>query len=229
MITGDKPFIIGEISGNHGGDLVKACTLIGVAAEVGCDAAKFQLYRPEDMDDPDNNEIYEKYQVPVDWLPHLFRTGAKYKIPVFASVFAPWAVEELEKHNCPAYKLASPESTRLPTLRYLELVLAIRKTGKPLIASSGSKDIAFVRALEPDYLLYCVAGYPAKIEPAHLLALAHTDGLSDHSSDVLTPAAALHGGARIIEKHFKLDDDCIDAAFSLNPTQMKLLCDLAHQ
>ena len=32
-------------------------------------------------------------------------------------------------------------------------------------------------------------------------------------------------GAVMIEKHFKLDDNCVDAAYSLNPEQFRAMCD----
>src|SRR5512139_1977306 len=106
MEIGSRPFIISEISGNHNGDLDTALALISAASNAGCDAVKIQLYRPEDLHDPDNNAIYEKYQVPVEWLPRLFGMAEHCEIRLFSSVFAPWAIEELEKFNPFAYKLA---------------------------------------------------------------------------------------------------------------------------
>src|SRR5512139_4208354 len=109
MEIGSRPFIISEISGNHNGDLATALALISAASDAGCDAVKIQLYKPEDLHDPDNNAIYEKYQIPTDWLPQLFGMAEDCGIQLFSSVFAPWAVEALEHNNCPAYKIASPE------------------------------------------------------------------------------------------------------------------------
>lgn len=223
--------IFAEISGNHGGDLSKAQELIAAAAWAGCDAVKFQLYKPEDMHDPENNHIYEQYQVPTDWLPELFASAGETKL--FASVFAPWAVEALEPFNPWAYKLASPESTRLPA--YSDLIDAIKATGKRLIASSGRNDMSMVHSFSPDVLLYCVAGYPATVTDddieyfrTNALVQQQHRGFSDHSSDIKTPLAMIAAGAGYIEKHFKIDENCIDAAFSLNPQQMKLLCGIAH-
>ncbi len=225
--------ILAEISGNHNGDLAKAKELIRSAAKAGCDAVKFQLYKPEDLCDPANNHIYEKYQVPVDWLQDLFATAAHVEIKLFASIFAPWAVEALEPFKPFAYKIASPESTRLPA--YSDLIDAIKATGKRLIASSGRNDMNMVHALCPDVLLYCVAGYPATVTDDDIeyfrtnapLQRTHR-GFSDHSNDLKTPLAMIAAGAAYIEKHFKIEENCIDAAFSFNPEQMKLLCGIAH-
>jgi sialic acid synthase SpsE len=80
-------------------------------------------------------------------------------------------------------------------------------------------------------LLYCVAGYPAQITDSDIEYLRDypAEGFSDHSNDIKTPLAMIGAGARVIEKHFKLDNNCVDAAFSLDPVQMKLLCDIAHR
>jgi pseudaminic acid synthase len=221
--------IIAEISGNHGGDLNKAFDLIRAAARCGCDAVKFQLYKPQDLNDPANNEDYEKYHVPEAWLENMFYEAELAGVPLFASVFAPWAVEALEAFGAFAYKIASPESTRLPEQTYRELAAAIRRTDAELFVSTGFPDLGTMASLNPDVLFYCQSGYPAKITDAHLQLMRRLrGGFSDHSAGVEWPLAMIAAGATHIEKHFKLDNDCVDWRFSLDPEQMKLLCDLAH-
>jgi len=237
MKIGSKPFIIAEMSGNHGGDLVKAKELIVAAAQCGCDAVKIQTYKPEDLCDPENNEIYEKSKIPLSWYPALFATAKENNIPLFSSVFAPWAIEFLVRFDCPAYKIASPESTRLSEETYFQLAATISKTKKPFFASTGWDDNEFIASLFPDVLFFCVAGYPAKITDTDKLRLLELrrqrepkkTGFSDHSAGIKESLAMLRMGADLIEKHFKLDDDCIDAAFSLNPSQMETLCRIAHR
>jgi sialic acid synthase SpsE len=231
MEIGPKPFIIAEMSGNHGGSLLKARQLIEAAADCGCDAVKIQTYEPDDLCDPANNAIYEECKIPSNWFPHLFQCATEFSIPLFSSVFAPWAIEFLKQFNCPAYKLASPESTQLAPHIYYELREAIRAAKKPFIASTGRRDREFIYSLSPDWLLYCVAGYPAQITDSDIEYLRDypAEGFSDHSNDIKTPLAMIGAGARVIEKHFKLDNNCVDAAFSLDPVQMKLLCDIAHR
>jgi len=232
--SGKIPFIIAEMSGNHGGSLDKAKQLIRAAHEAGCDAVKFQLYRPDDMDDPANDEIYRECMVPQEWLEPMFLLAHWVGIPLFASVFAEWPIAMLREWRAPAIKLASPESTRLDEFTYRHLGRAINEAGVTLIASSGRKDMEAVHALNPDVLMYCVAGYPANVTDDDLqyfttLSKQRTHrGFSDHSNDIKTPLAMIAAGATVIEKHFKLDDNCIDATFSLNPQQMKMLCDIAH-
>ena len=235
MDIGSKPFIIAELSGNFAGDLAKGKEMIRVAARCGCDAVKIQTYEPADMDDPANNHIYEKYSLPRAWYPELFETAKENNIPHFSSVFASWAIEFLDQFDCPAYKIASPESTRLSYSSYTHLTRIIRNYGKTFIASSGRRDMGAINALCPDVLMYCVAGYSAQITDAdieyftRLPTIGTHRGFSDHSNDIKTPLAMIAAGATIIEKHFKLDDDCIDAAFSFNPKQMETLCRIVHK
>ncbi len=44
---GYPPYIIAEISGNHGGSLIKARELIKAAKRAGADAVKTQCYEPD--------------------------------------------------------------------------------------------------------------------------------------------------------------------------------------
>lgn len=219
-------FVIAEISANHSGNLDKAKELILAAQRCGCDAVKLQTYNPEDMHDAANNHIYEKCANPLDWYSVLFDKAKRLGIPLFSSVFAPWAVQFLEQFDPFAYKLASPESTRLPD--YIPLVAAIYKTDKQFFVSAGQKDMAWAWSLDADVTFYCKKGYPATITDSDLIFMETVgEGFSDHTADVRSSLAMIKAGASYLEKHFKLDDDCIDAAFSLNPSQMQLLCRLA--
>ena len=44
-----KPFLIAEISSNHNVDLHRAKEMIKLAADVGFDAVKFQLFKIEEL------------------------------------------------------------------------------------------------------------------------------------------------------------------------------------
>ena len=52
-----KPFLIAEISSNHNADLDRATDLIKMAANVGFDAVKFQLFK---IDELFSKEILDK-------------------------------------------------------------------------------------------------------------------------------------------------------------------------
>ncbi len=218
--------IIAELSSNHCGDLAKAKELITAAARVGCDMVKIQTYRPEDM--PNDGGDYEKHKTPLDWYAVLFDTARRFGIPLFSSVFAPWAVNFLDQFDCPVYKIASPESTRLSETMYLRLAEVIhgRKAAK-LWASSGITDFdAMVDLVDPEIMFFCKKGYPAAdLEDEELeFIYENANGFSDHTKGRRSAVAAIGARVQYLEKHFKLDDDCPDAAFSLNPDEMCRLC-----
>lgn len=216
--------IIADISGNHGGSLDKAMDLIRAAADCGCDYAKFQYYDPELMPDQENRALYDNLRVPRDWLVQLFGTATKAHIPFFASVFDIDGVLELEDWNVPFFKIASPESTRLNN--YKEIIGQIRRRTPIIFSVSGTDYAPFGQWMgKKDIVLYCPEGHPA---PPRNFPYGF-DGLSDHCADLTNSRLALEREAKWIERHIKLDDDCIDAAFSSNPKEMAELCRLAHE
>ncbi len=225
--------IVAEISGNHGGSLEKAERLIHAAAIAGCDHAKFQYYKAEDMPDRDEHgEMYEKLAVPLWWLPCLFRAAKRAGIGLFASVFSVRAAREILEYDVPYVKLASPESTQLDWGTY-EAIASLCKFPHRLVASTGRADWKRMSGLT-HRVLYCPPGHPPKfdVDLGDLELAFGKWGYSDHTSGIATPLAIIERNPfiRMIEKHFKLegDDDCVDAAFSAEPDTMELLCRLAH-
>lgn len=218
--------IIADISGNHGGDLGKAKDLVRAAADCGCDYAKFQYYFPMEMPDYKGNEAdYDKLAVPSEWLRPLFDTAEAVNIPLFASIFQERAIARLECFHPPFFKLASPESTRLDD--YERLIKRMRRESG-LIISTGIKDLEQMDGLADKYgaiLLYCPPQHPCPPLSHWMIA----DGLSDHCADLTNARRAVEMGTEWIERHIKLDNNCIDAAFSSNPKEMAELCKIAHE
>ncbi len=228
--------IVAEISGNHGGSLEKAKELIFWASWAGCDYAKFQYYRPEDMSDRrvgDNDAMYHRLMVPDEWLPELFDHAHRCNIGLFASVFSARAIRELAKYDISYVKLASPSSTWLPTKVYQEIREAVPAHVDIIGSAAGPQDLETMRRVTPN-ILYCPIGYPPTftIESMNEYAIGTYRGLSDHTSGIGVPASfARIAKTMMIEKHLKLegDKDCEDAHFSAEPLTMKLLCKLAHK
>lgn len=239
------PYIIAEISCNHGGVIERAFELIDAAASAGADAVKFQCFNPYSMtidsDRPDFvikdgpwkgqrlYELYRKTQTPSWWFSRIKERADRAGIHWFASVFDKRGVDLMIELNAPAIKIASFEITDIPLIRYASA------TGKPLIISTGMANSLEIRdalsALKPvpsrtHSILHCVSGYPTPIEQADLRRLNLLDheffdyeiGISDHSVGPYVPIAATALGATIIEKHFKLfwHPETEDAAFSLD-------------
>lgn len=242
--AGGPCYVIAEAGSNHNGDLGLALRLIGVAAEAGADAVKFQLFRADKLypraagsadylrDDEDIYDVIERMELPLEWLPKLSDASAEAGIDFIVSIFDEESADAVDPY-VPAFKLASYELTHHPLLRH------IAAKGKPLVISTGAADLEEVKeAIEVArsegndklVVLQCTAAYPARIEALNVSAVATLRselgipvGLSDHSSDpVIAPVMAVALEASVIEKHFTLDRTLPgpDHRFALEPDEL---------
>jgi len=235
-------FIIAEAGANHDQKLSQAKKLIDVAAEVGVDAVKFQIYTaknlysknlktlPGEKEKPFN--VIKKIEISRDWIPKLSEYAKKRGLIFFASPFDKEAIDSLNPY-VPAFKWASPELIDRPLFEYAA------KKKKPMIISTGFyslveiKDIvswAYKVGNNKLILFHCTGLYPTHPEEVNLKAILTLKkefkipvGLSDHTLDTITPAVAVAMGANIIEKHYTLNRKLkgVDHAFALEPDKLK--------
>jgi|LWDU01.1.fsa_nt_gi N-acetylneuraminate synthase len=250
--TNFPPYIVAEMSANHGGDIKNAYKIIKMAKDSGADAVKMQTYTPEtltlDCDLPDFQlteglwagdslySLYKKACTPWSWHKKLFDYAEEIGITIFSSPFDNAAVDLLESLETPAYKIASFEIIDLPLINY------VAQTGKPIIISTGMASIkeiqdavetALKKGCKELSILHCVSGYPAPAKDYNLATLSDMQqrfnlvtGLSDHTLDNTIAVASISLGASIIEKHVTLDRNGVgpDDSFSLEPKGLKDLC-----
>lgn len=256
-IGGDfPPFVIAELSANHNGRIDVAMQIIEEAKNAGADAVKMQTYRPDTITLENSGEafkikgglwdgrtlydLYEEAHTPWEWHKPLFDHARKVGITIFSSPFDKTAIDLLEDLNAPAYKIASFEAIDHALIRYAA------STGKPMIISTGMADDEEIEeAIDAARsggcrdlaILHCVSGYPAPPEDYNLRTIPDmierfglVTGLSDHTLDNTTAITSIALGAAIIEKHFTLDRNGggPDDSFSLEPAEMKGLCDGAR-
>ena len=248
-----KPFIIAEMSGNHNQSLERAMKIVEAAAEAGVDAVKLQTYTADTMTiDKETGEffisnpkslwqgeslynLYKKAYTPWEWQEKLFSYAEGLGLICFSTPFDDTSVDFLEDIGCPMYKIASFENIDLPLIR------KVAKTGKPMIVSTGMANVSelddMVRTARENgckdlTLLKCTSSYPATPAGTNLRTIPHMKtlfncrvGLSDHTLGIGAAVASIALGATVIEKHFTLsrDDGGVDAAFSLEPQEMKQL------
>lgn len=244
----DRTFIIAELSANHNNDYNLAVKTIEAMAKAGADAVKFQTYKAESLTlDVENDyfmtnpnglwknytpwKLFEEASMPYEWQPKLKEYAESLGLICFSSPFDFEGVDFLEKMDCPIYKVASPEITDIPLIKYMA------EKGKPMIISTGMASLSDIElALAACYsannydvsLLKCTSEYPAPIEKANLLTIPNMKntfgvrvGLSDHTFGSTVPIVAVTLGATIVEKHFVLDRSKggPDSAFSMEPQE----------
>ncbi len=247
------PFVIAELSGNHGGSLGRALETVDAVADAGADAIKLQTYTADTMtldvdlpwfhvNDPGSlwsgrhlHDLYEEAHTPWGWHEAIFARAEERGLIAFSSPFDDSAVEFLAGLGVPCLKIASFEITDLPLIR------TAAATGLPLIISSGmATRVEIERAVaaaedagcEQLALLWCTSAYPAPPEASALLGIPDLRawsekevGLSDHTLGTAIAVASVALGATIIEKHVTLDHDLatVDGAFSLDPAGLTRL------
>jgi N-acetylneuraminate synthase len=222
--------------------------LVRLAADAGADAVKIQTYTADTMTiDADNDvfrikegtlwsgrklyDLYEEACTPWEWFPKLKVMANDEGMQLFSSPFDISAVDFLDEHNAPAFKIASFE------LVDLNLIGHAASKGKPLILSTGmatadeiDEAVAAADAAGSGgiALLRCNSAYPAPPEEMDLRTITDMAqrwrvpiGLSDHTLTVSAAATAIALGACVIEKHFALsrDEPGPDSAFSLEPAE----------
>ena len=114
---GAAPFIIAEMSGNHGQSIEKAKALIDAAANAGAHAVKLQTYTPDTItldvheneffiNDPNSlwegNSLYNLYReamTPWEWHAELFQYAEQQGLLAFSTPFDLSAVAFLETLN----------------------------------------------------------------------------------------------------------------------------------
>ena len=228
------------MAAHHNGDLGLAMELARKAHAAGADLVKFQfrtpvLCIPEAQkvilkETPWGSMSYLEYRERLefqswqwdDLAAELHRLG----IPWFAS---PWdlpSLTRLMRYDPPCLKVPSA------CLTDLDLLHAMRQTGKPVIASTGMSNFPQIQravaALGPDrlILLHCRSTYPCPPEDLNLQAIvslrerfAVPTGYSGHEVGLWTSLCAVVLGASVLERHFTDDRSRFgsDQAASVEP------------
>jgi Sialic acid synthase len=239
--TGEKVFVIAEIGNNHEGSFALAQELVGLAAEAGADAVKFQTFVPEILAGADAARLarLRSFLLTREQFALLARQAKDLGILFFSTPFDLGSALFLNDLQ-PVFKIASGDNTFFP------LMDAIAGFAKPLLVSTGLADVALVRRLHDRIqgvwqragvnpglaLLHCVASYPTPPEQAALGAIRALRvqfpgaevGYSDHTLGIQAAPLAVAAGARIIEKHFTIANDHSefrDHQLSANPEALR--------
>jgi len=238
-------FIIAEIGNNHNGDIELAKKLVDLAFDSGADCVKFQmrdissLYQlsgdsigSADLGAEYTLDLLSKFQLTNQQLFEVFDYCKSKSLPPLCT---PWdinSLEALEEYGMDFYKVASADLTNHVILE------ALINTGKPLICSTGmsteaeiTKSADFLRRKGANFvLLHCNSTYPTPFKDVNLAYLTKLKsisgglvGYSGHERGTSIPVAAVALGAKIIEKHFTIDQSMEgnDHKVSLTPNEFK--------
>ncbi|MBI2332177.1 MAG: N-acetylneuraminate synthase family protein [Chloroflexi bacterium] len=227
MGDGHPAYLIAEIGINHNGDLDIAKKIIDAAVHAGADAVKFQKRTPDVATPPDQQKqmretpwgyiTYLDYRYKVEFNEEQYREIDRYckekKIDWMVSVWDEPAVDFMEKFDTPAYKIPSASLTDHNLLKY------VRKTGKPVIISTGMSTMEQihkgVNTIGEDNLviMHCTSTYPCEPEELNLKMIEtlrkefpkNPIGYSGHEVGLVPSAVAVALGACSVERHITLD------------------------
>ncbi len=218
--------IIAEIGQNHNGDMGLAFELIQEAKASGADVAKFQLYDARQLFPKENNPWFDyncQTELTRNQLESLHDECQRVGIEFMASVFDTKRIDWLEALEVKRYKVASR------SVYEKVLISKLVETGKDLIVSLGLwKGEAFpsIEGIHVDYL-FCISKYPTPLEDLKLdnIDFSHYSGFSDHTVGLSASLACMARGARILERHFTLDQKSYgpDHALSITPGELSFL------
>ena len=246
LVGDNQPcYIVAEIGINHNGDIDIAKRLISVAVVAGCDAVKFQkrtiavVYPAAELAKPrespfgaTNGDLKYGLEFGQDEYREIDHFCRSVKITWFASPWDEASVDFLEQFQPPVHKIASASLTDDDLLRH------IRRTGKPIILSTGMSTYAeidhAVEVLDTHnlILLHTTSTYPANYDELNLRAIPLMRerydipvGYSGHETGIPTSVCAATLGACCVERHITLDRAMwgSDQAASLEPNGVNRL------
>lgn len=242
-IKKNEVYVIAEMSANHGGSLDTALEIVRQVSKTGADCLKIQTYTADSITiDCDNEyfqihdgglwdgykfyDLYTEAGTPYEWHEAIKEECEKCGLDFLSTPFDKKAIDFLEELGVEAYKIASFELNDIPMIEYAA------SKGKPMIMSCGMATpddiqdaVEACKRMSNDQivLLKCCSEYPANWEDMHLGNIpdmrekfgVHV-GLSDHSFGSLGAIVAVALGARVIEKHVKIDGiESPDSKFSM--------------
>ncbi len=245
-------YIIAEAGVNHNGSFALACKLAEAAKKAGADCIKFQTFKSENLvsrsakkaeyqkkttGDSSQQDMLKKLELSFDEFLDLKKYCEDAGICFLSTPFDFDSIDFLNTIDMPFWKIPSGEVTNLPYL------LALAKTGKPVVMSTGmctlqeireAIDVLQANGTKEIKLLHCNTEYPTPFEDVNLKAMETMRdefrmevGYSDHTKGIEVPIAAVSLGATIIEKHFTLDRNMEgpDHKASLEPQELaEMVC-----
>ena len=233
-----KTFIVAEIGNNHEGSFEIAKKLIIEAHKCGVDAVKFQTFDTKNYISKRDSKRFKrnkKFELSYNQFIKLSKLTKSKKMKFISTPFDIKSAEFLSK-IVDIFKISSGDNNYK---LLIEKVLSFKKTTLISTGLLTEKEIVdlknfiyrHVNNFNLIWFLHCVSSYPVSADSANLnfikkmiSKISPNIGYSDHTIGIVAPIIAVTYGAKIIEKHFTLDNNFSnfrDHKISLNPENMK--------
>ena len=220
IISLESPsYIVAEIGMNHNGNIELAKEMIQAAARAGANAVKFQSFRTEDFLSEKFFDFEERKKYELSLKDHkiLAKEAKRCSVDFFSTPLDNFSLDLLDKLKVDVFKVASCD------LNNIAFIEDVAKKKKPVIFSTGYASVDEINnayqaikrySSHRAIIMHCVACYPTEYEDINLNNIPFLQrmfpdaiiGFSDHSLDFINiPSAAVALGARVIEKHFTVD------------------------
>ena len=223
---GHPTYVVAEIGINHNGDIEIAKKLMEAAKRYGVDAVKFQKRTPELCVPPDQRGqmrdtpwgyiTYLEYRYKVEFDQEQYLEIDRYSKEIgltwFSSVWDEPSVDFMEPFNPICYKVPSASLTDH------NLLHCLRKTGRPIILSTGMSSMEQIRksveVLGTDNLMitHTTSAYPCEPNELNLRMIETLRkefpcpiGYSGHEVGLIPSVVAVSLGACLVERHITLD------------------------
>ena len=240
VILPESPtLIIAEVGINHLGDEKLCEKMILSAIESGADCIKLQTGNVEESFHP-NNISYSAFkgsELSKNSLNNLSKIAKENGSFLFSSPGDFSSLNLLRSIHTEAYKVSSGQFTNIPIIE--EMIC----DNIPIIFSTGMAkeedierviNLCNVNNFSNFAILYCVSLYPTSSDQINLEYINHLSkkfnvisGYSDHTIGELACLASVALGAKIIEKHFTIDNtlEGADNALTMKPEDFKKMCE----
>lgn len=250
-----KTYIIAEAGVNHNGSYLIAKKLLIAAKKAGANAVKFQTFIPENVVTNNLNlaayqrntkkikkekmlGLIQKLYLKFEDQRQLYKIAKKIKIDFISSAFDLESLKFLYNDlKLKTIKIPSGEITNFPFLK------EISKKNTKVILSTGLSNLKEIKQAikiltsgklqkKNISILHCNTAYPTPLEDVNLKVIESLKktfklkvGFSDHTLGIEASLAAVSMGAKIIEKHFTLNNKMKgpDHKASLNVIELKSL------
>lgn len=246
--------IIAEAGVNHNGVLENAFKLVDAAAEAEVDYVKFQTFKAEKLvskrakkadyqiantGNSQDSQYQMLKQLELSHSDHekIIAYCEEKGVHFFSTAFDLDSLQYLKDIGLELVKIPSGEITNLPYLRKAAQLFSkvILSTGMCTMQDIEDAVQVFVKEgvdKKNISILHCNTEYPTPMKDVNLKAMLTIGekfgveiGYSDHTLGIEVPVAAVALGAKIIEKHFTLDNtmEGPDHAASLEPEDLKAM------